>query len=99
MELKPLKKITVSDYNLQKIQGYSRDFSDQLLPNPFIVGVILDISLTTTATAFNHGLQQTPSGWIILDKDSNADVWRTDWDERTITLDASASTTIKLWVF
>ena len=99
MELNPLKKVNVSDYNLQKIQGYTRDFAGQFIANPFIVGRILDLDLTTTATAFNHGLQQTPTGWIILDKNSNADVWRTAWDERTITLDASASTTIKLWVF
>ena len=99
MELKPLKKIIVDDYDLNKIQGYTRDFADQFSDNPFINGRSIDATIGTSATVINHGLQQTPLGWIILDRTNNSNVWRVSWDSKSITLQASVSTTIKLWVF
>lgn len=99
MVLKPYKKLTGTDYELSKTIQYTEEFIQQLIPNPFIVGNIIEISVSTTATAFNHNLQSTPSGWIILDKNANVDVWRTAWNDKTITLDATGSATIKLWIF
>jgi hypothetical protein len=99
MEIKPLKRINPKDGDLNSVQLSVKEYLDQLAPNMFLIGNLLEITVTTTATEFNHGLQKTPFGWFVLDKTANADIWRTAWDSKTITLDATASATIKLWVF
>lgn len=99
MELKPYKKLTGLDYELSKTVQYTEEWTQQFKNNPFIVGNVLTLSITATATAFNHGLSTTPQGWIILDKTANVDVWRTAWDDKSITLRGSGSVSIKIWVF
>ena len=52
----------------------------------------------------NHLLQiptgKTPNGWCVVDKDAATDIYRTDWDTKTISLVTSAvSTNIKLEVW
>jgi len=59
-------------------------------------GVTLNAS---TAKSFAHGLNRQPLGWFLTDIMSNAVVWRTAWDSNTITLEASADTTISVWIF
>jgi hypothetical protein len=99
MELKPYKKLTGLEYELSKTVQYTEEFTSQLMPLIFLRGNILEISVSTTATAFDHGLQVTPQGWFIMDKTANIDIWRTAWNDTTITLDATGSGTIKVWVF
>lgn len=99
MQLQPLKKINGQTYELQKTIEYSQEFTAQLLSLVFLKGNLLTIDITTTATAFNHGLNVTPQGFIVFDKTANADIWRTAWDDKTITLDATATVGAKVWVF
>lgn len=50
--------------------------------------------------AINHLLQRMPQGWFLTDIDANTAVWRTQsFNTNTITLEASANTTISLWVY
>lgn len=63
--------------------------------------LIEDVDLTTTAVDVEHGLGRTVRGFIIVNKDANADVWRTDSsnESKFIKLDASGTVTVSLWVF
>lgn len=61
--------------------------------------LIRDIDVVTTGTKINHLLQRQPEGWLIVDKNAVGDIHRTDWDATSITLQASANTTISMWVF
>lgn len=99
MELKPYKKLTGLDYELSKSVQYTEEFVQQFYGLTFLVGNLLSISVTTSPQAFNHGLQKQPTGWIIFDRDSNSNVWRTSWNDTTITLQGSAASNIKVWVF
>jgi len=48
----------------------------------------------------NHGLNRTPQGWIVTDKNANADIWRTaNWTINTITLKANVAVTASIWVY
>lgn len=99
MELKPYKKLTGLEYELSKTVQYTEEYLAQLTPLIFLKGNLLSITVTTSATAFNHGLQQVPQGWIILDKDSNSNVWKLGATTTTISFSASAASNIKVWVF
>ncbi len=73
-----------------------------LLANPIFMGVhIQDIVLAaTTPKAINHLLQRMPQGWFVTDNTAISYIWRTKpFNDLTITLEASASTTISIWIF
>ena len=68
---------------------------------PILQGnLVSDIVLkASTAQVINHGLQRQPKGWFLVDNTANAVIWRTAWSTLTITLTASANTTVAIWVF
>lgn len=100
MKLKPFLKLKIMERTVDQFQSNVEKFLRQLTPNIFLKGVLIeDVSVTTAATTINHKLGKQPQGWLILDQDTNATVWRTSWDSESITLDTSANCTITLWVF
>lgn len=48
------------------------------------------LTLTTTAQTIAHGLGRRPIGWRVVDKTTSGDVYRTAWDERTVSLRAAS---------
>jgi hypothetical protein len=73
-----------------------------LLANPLIQGQQIDsvVLVSGKPKAINHGLQQLPQGWFLVDNIANAVIWRTAaFTTTTITLEASANTTISIWVY
>lgn len=58
------------------------------------------ILTATTPKVINHLLQRMPQGWFLTDNTGNAAIWRTAiFNDLTITLEASADTTISFWIF
>lgn len=99
MDLKPFKTIQFDDFKINKFQDNVQEFLDQFKPIQFLRGTILDLSVTTTATRFEHGLQRQPVGWFVLDKTANSNLWRTAWDERSISFTSSSTARFKIWIF
>lgn len=61
--------------------------------------LIEGVQLTTAGLRLAHGLKRRPRGFLIVDADANATVWRTEWDASFLHLDASATVTVSIWVF
>jgi hypothetical protein len=99
MELKPYKKLTGLPYDLSKTVQYVEEFTNQFIRNPFLIGNIFSVTVQASTVTINHGLGAVPLGWLILDKDANADIWRVSWDEKTIVLDSNITVNIKIWIF
>ena len=51
------------------------------------------------ATAINHKLGKTPRGWFIIDKLAAVDVFRTAWNNTTITLESASPVTVTVLIF
>lgn len=69
---------------------------------PILQGnLIKDVKLVAgVPKAVNHLLQRMPQGWIITDNIAGVSIWRsTAFNILTLTLEASADTTVSLWVF
>lgn len=99
MKLKALKKFETKEYELSRVITWMKEFLDQFMANQFIRGELLEATITTSGLAINHGMGETPSGWYLVDKTADARVWRTAWDNKTITLQSSATVSVKVWVF
>lgn len=90
------------------VQNVSRAVNDVLEPLqliPLIQGELLtDITITSgTPLEVSHQLGRRIQGWAVVRQNAQADIWDTPGSasaEKTrITLNASATVTVSLWVF
>lgn len=71
-----------------------------IIKNPLIDGRMVTISLTSGATAINHGLSRNQQGWILVDQNAAASIYRSQpFNSETMTLTSNATVTVTLWVF
>lgn len=74
---------------------------DQVTTCPLLDGVLLPSQeLATSATNHvTHKLGRTPRGYLVIDQDANARIWRVSWDTMFLDLQTSATVSVRLWVF
>lgn len=73
-----------------------------LLALPILQGnLISNVALIANKPQpINHLLAKMPQGWFLLDNIADTVVWRTQpYSLSSITLEASANTTISFWIF
>lgn len=73
-----------------------------LLANTLIQGSQIDGIILTAGkpVAINHNLGQLPNGFIVVDNIASSNIWRTQpFTTTVLTLQASANTTISIWVY
>ncbi len=66
---------------------------------PFLSGATISAALVSGDNVVNNPLGRTIQGYMVTDRDSDATVYRSASDLRTITLVASAPINISLWIF
>jgi len=96
------KSLSTKDKVLDRVQNNIEIFSDSVIKNPLLDGMLLeDIALTTTETQVNHKLGRVPNGWIIVKKNAAQDVYEsgTTLTDRFLSLTAAGTVTVSLWVF
>lgn len=99
MARKTLKRIQ-GDFTTETLQRNVEDFVRSSIPDWISDGVMLsNVTLAAGLNPISHTLQRQPLGFVITDKTSNAVVWRTTWNDTTLTLQASLATTVQIWVF
>lgn len=99
MILKSLKTAEVSDPQSARSFEKVKEFTDQIMKTEFLVGTSISKTIGTSNTEIPHGLDAVPNGFLIVDQTANANVWRISWNNKTITLKASSSVDVKLWIF
>lgn len=64
-------------------------------------GLLLkDVALSSGDNVINHMLQRNQQGWIIIDQDASAEIYRSQpLNDLTLTLNSSDTVNISLWVF
>jgi hypothetical protein len=95
----PFYVINTNNADLNRVQAHARVALDPLTRDLLANRIELSASVTTSNTTIQHALGRVPSGWIIIDKDADARVWRISLNRDTIVLKASAAVNIKLFLF
>jgi hypothetical protein len=96
---KTIKRVQ-GDFKLEQLQRNIEDFLKASVPEFLANGEDLgQLVLASGANVVNHKLQRVPQGFLILDQNANASVYRTAATDRTVTLTASAAVTVKVWVY
>ena len=93
-----------SSADVTRLLGQWRDALTRSLRLPPVArdGLLLQgVDLSTTPVAINHGLSETPSGWLVVRSRgaAAAAIAETAVTSRTLTLVATASVTVDLWVW
>jgi len=100
MLIEKFTKLRLKDSLLERFQLNLEKFFFQVYDNPFLKGQLIEgVELTSTAKSITHALGRVPIGFLVLDKNAGASIYRTDSDREQIKLAASSNCTAKLWVF
>lgn len=98
-----MKRVYTGSPEIQRMQDLIAESVEQLERSPMGKGVLLEgVSLSTGASnRVNHKLGRVPSGWIIVDRDDNANVWSStsSLPNKFLELSTSADVTVSLWIF
>ena len=99
--LKSFNRLRGADSLLNRIQDSIHQWTQQIVNIPIISGVLLeDISLTTGSNSVEHKLGRKLRGWWVVDKNANVTIYRSAAKEdKILTLTASGSVTVSIWVF
>lgn len=96
---KTIKKVQ-GDLVLEQLQRNIEEFLRASIPDWLASGEDLgELVLATGDNVINHKLQRMPLGYLILDQNAGVIVYRAAATDRTITLNASAAVTLKVWVY
>lgn len=99
---KAFKKAYTLDQDLNAVQENVEESLTPLIKNPLLDGIILsNIALTTGDNDISHKLGRKLQGWIVVDRDANANIYRKTSTTPTLTLklNSSANVTVSLYVF
>lgn len=99
--MQEFKKIKTENEELGKLQDNLIEFFTNFKQSAQILdGVLLkDISLKSGANSISHKLNRQLTGYIVVKKNANVNVWDSGADTKLLNLQTSAATTVSLWVF
>lgn len=97
--MKAFARNTYKHPDTQALQEAVSQSLDPIVRVALLDGVQVSYDLVAGSNRVSHPLQRTPLGWIIVDRDSGATVYRTAWDSRTISLTASGTIKLQVWIY
>lgn len=99
------RKIRTREEDTRQLQDAVEKVLNSILPKQILDGRIIKNVLVTSGTPKNvdHGLGRELVGWFSILNSANSVVWDSQGSntsrDKTLVLNASATTTISLWVF
>lgn len=87
------RRVQSPDRLLNDAQDAIHDTLRAVVQHEQLTGARLtNISATTSGVVVSHGLGRTPIGWHVSDLRDSGYVYRSAWDDKTITLKSNAGT-------
>lgn len=98
------KQIRAIDPDLAQVQDNVKEVMTPFITNAFLDGLLIEkVTLLSAApTQIIHTLGRTLRGWVIVDRDAVASVYRTNptvRPDQILELTTSANTVVSLYVF
>jgi hypothetical protein len=87
-------------FGTTRADSEAKKFFQALTRSPIVWGNLVTASLTTAQSEVRHGLGRVPEGYIVVESTASAIVHNAVASTATtLYLTASATTSVKLWVF
>lgn len=84
---------------INTIQQNTEDGLNSLLKNSVLDNAIYKEVSINTSTTLEHKLGKVPTGYLILQKNANANVWNGNITDTQIVLNSSAAVTVTILIF
>ena len=96
-----LVKLRTQDQDLNRVQDNVSAAFDILSGSTLLGGNIVEVTLGTGVTEVSHFLPQRFTGWIVVRKNANENVWEGPQitPRATVALQASGTVTLSLYIF
>jgi hypothetical protein len=101
---KYFRKVTSGDRNISQLQSNVEQAVSDVIKAPILNGRLLeDVELTSAPTRIEHKLGRKPSGYIIVKRNADAQVYDSLASEESpalfLPLISSANVTVSIWIF
>lgn len=100
--LSPMKLIQGLDYKLSTVQTNASNSINPIVSLPILPGVLLNNLMITSGTPLtvSHSLGRPYQIWFVARNNANAVIWESNPTDAatSIILNASANTTISIWI-
>lgn len=98
--MKAFRKINTNNWELDQVQTNVEQVLTPIATIPQNDGAaIRQVKLLTGINRIAQPLTRKPLGWYVTDKDTTADIYRSAWDSRTVTLVTDNDVTVDIWIF
>jgi len=106
--LKAFRKIRVKDQQLDDVQSNIANTLNPVLKSLIVDGVLVkDVNLVSGVNRVSHTLARVPEGWLIVDRNATATIFKTIpttaantiTDSSTISLTSSGTVRVSIWFF
>lgn len=101
--MKKFNQFFTKDDNLNRIQKNIEEAFQPLLSNEVIDGNLLEnVSLVSgSVNVIKHGLDRKYRGWIVVDKNANANIYSSTSNvpEKTLLLNTTLNCVVSIWIF
>lgn len=94
-----LRRIYTQDPIVNQIQNNINEVLDGISLCNLLDGNLVSANLAAGSVKVPHLLDRRPQGWIVVDKDGTADIWRNSWDSIFLELEATAPVSVTMWIF
>lgn len=97
-------KEVVSGFHIAQVQDNLDLTISEIQNSQFQNGVFVDASLLSASdNTINHGLGRKVTGWVVVDKNANANVWQStavnNFPDKQLILKTSVNVTAKIYIF
>lgn len=100
MSTKFFRKVYTGTQENQRLQANIEDAVSATLKNPLLDGNLLkSVALVSGDNKIAHKLARKINGYVVVKKNSAATLYDVADDESFLTINASASATISIWIF
>jgi hypothetical protein len=101
-EVTPFRRVKDIDEKLTEVQDAAASSFASIINKQILAGRLVTVPIPAgLAVMYPHGLGREIQGWVVVDKDADANVYRTNKNNPKLFLNltATAQVTLKLWVF
>ena len=102
--ISPFRRVRSDNNDITGVQDSIVDVFKSIDNNLFLVGEVFEFTLISgSINQLNHRLQRKPLGYLILDQDAPAIIYRdpnyTDFLDKFLYLQTDMTVNIKIWIF
>ena len=94
-----IKRTQLPDFDTSRFQDDAVNSIKDITAKEILQGAFYKETIKSTGTRIYHGLERVPNGYIIADKQSASNVYRTNLNKDYIDFVSTSDVDVKIYIF